>query len=77
MFSTVPYLPLLCEDLFIVQPALLANVAEGDGSQFGGGVALGPGLLLGTQALERLEQRGAEGEFSTRWPTSGEEAPVQ
>lgn len=52
MFSAVLYLSLLCEDLLIVQPALLANVAEGDGSQFGGGVALGPGLFLGPQALQ-------------------------
>lgn len=49
------YLSLLCKDLFVVQPALLANIAEGDGSQFRGGVALGPGLLLGSQALQRLQ----------------------
>lgn len=54
MFTTVPYFSLLCEDLFTVQPALLADVTEGDGSQFRGGVALGPGLLLGSQALQRL-----------------------
>lgn len=49
------YLSLLCEDLFVVQPALLAYVAEGDGSQLRGGVALGASLLLGPQALQRLQ----------------------
>lgn len=55
MFSAASYLSLLREDLLIVQPALLAYVAEGDGSQFGGGVALGPGLFLGPQALQGLQ----------------------
>ena len=49
------YLPLLGEDLFAVQPALPAYVAEGDGSQLGGGVAFGAGLLLSSQALQRLK----------------------
>lgn len=56
-----------------MQPALLADVAEGDGSQFGGGVALGPGLLLGPQAFQRLQHRfkGSKGEFSERCTTGG------
>lgn len=53
--SSVWYLSLLCEDLFVVQPALLTNITKGDGSQFRGGVAFGAGLLLGSQALQRLK----------------------
>ena len=53
----VLYLALLREDLFVVQPALLAHVTESDGSQFRGGVAFGPGLLLSSQALQRLNHR--------------------
>ena len=44
----------LGEDLFGVQPALLADVAEGGGAQLGGGVAFGPGLFLGSERLQRL-----------------------
>lgn len=49
--SSVLYLSLLCEDLFVVQPTFLTNITEGDGSQFRGGVALGAGLLLGLEAF--------------------------
>lgn len=45
------YLSFFCVDLFVVQPALFANITEGDGSQVGSGVAFGPGLHLGLQAL--------------------------
>lgn len=51
------YLPLLGEDLFVVQPALLADVTEGDGPQVGRGMAFGASLLLGPQALKRLEHQ--------------------
>lgn len=51
------YLSLLCKDLFVMQPALLANITECDGSQFRGGVTLGPGLLLSSQALQRLKHK--------------------
>lgn len=38
-----------------MQPALPADITEGDGAQLRGGVALGPGLLLGLEALQRLK----------------------
>lgn len=45
------YLSFFCVDLFVVQPALFANITEGGCSQVRSGVALGPGLHLGLQAL--------------------------
>lgn len=49
------YLSFFCVDLFVVQPALFANVTEGDCSQVRSGVAFGPGLHLGLQGLRILQ----------------------
>lgn len=54
----VLYLSIFCVEVFVVQPALFANVTEGGCSQVRRGVAFGPGLHLlhlGLQALCKLQ----------------------
>ena len=53
--SVMLYLSFFCVDLFVVQPALFANISEGDCSQVRSGVAFGPGLSLRLRALRILQ----------------------
>lgn len=78
------YLSLLCQNLFVVQPALLVNITEGDDTQLRGGVALGSGVLLGLQTFQRLKhivevlcfdltrlvhlQKAGRGDLHSVWP---------